>query len=1009
MNLASLAGTFVIDPARSLHYRWLAVISVAVCYNIIFIIGRGTFWGLHNLYPYTWYTLDYICDLIYILDMLANSRTGYLEQGILVKNTKKLTRHYLTSFAFKIDLISVLPTDFAYLFMSSRCVPNQVPCAVIVRLNRLFRFHRLAQFFERTESATNFPFIFRISKLVFYILVIIHWNACIYFTISYVIGFGSDHWVYQPLGGLLASDKSGLATPPAPANYHQASRWTSHNSNTFDTNTGAGVASNGNGGPAKVATTNTELEWAARVSLENDSLAHQYIYCFYWSTLTLTTIGETPMPERDEEYLFVVIDFLIGLLIFATIVGNIGSMITNMNAARAEFQHKMDSVKQWMKFRKVNKELEDRIIKWFDYLWANRQTLDEEAVTSILPDRLKAETAIHVHLETLKRVQLFQDCEPGLLVQLVLKLRLQVFSPGDYICRVGDVGKEMYIVKRGELSVLAEDCKSVYGTLSDGSVFGELSILNISGVKTGNRRTANVRSVGYSDLFALSKQDLWNVLEDYPDAKAMLVEKGKQILRKDGLLDDSESTIGTVQTSESTPLVALPNGEQRDPLSFEKHRTPSLYGLTGDGSQFDANSVSSLSGGAPSTLTLGNMNTCTAGATITTTTVTTTTTKPMNLMARGTCNSSFRQRAGARRDSSSQLLPIVNEGQSNCGHAMKKQRPPMKKALSFAMDSIQDQQVGAGGGPHKCPAAAPLATDNAARQQQEMTELSLRHGLEMARIRSNITNRLKFKVQSNLSVSDNALQPSGPSKNNQSQPAGKLVSGGNMFRLTHQQQQLRDVLGPCLVAERLDELYVEMRQMHSDIRRLSSLCFANATSPVSNSIFGGQPQPQQPTSMVDYRLPLSISPSEFSPRPHMSDSCAFAELSCGPSTQATRSRASPNTMVNFELTARSNMPTRPHSGGSTASSRPLAACRTRQLARSADEPTTTDLNSLYQPLAGGEPKQEPKMATKQHAPLLADIQRADAIAYTRTMPSETGPPSVSDQGNSSGNSSSASN
>lgn len=32
-------------------------------------------------------------------------------------------------------------------------------------------------------------------------------------------------------------------------------------------------------------------------------------------------VGETPVPENDAEYLFVVADFLAGVLIFATIVG----------------------------------------------------------------------------------------------------------------------------------------------------------------------------------------------------------------------------------------------------------------------------------------------------------------------------------------------------------------------------------------------------------------------------------------------------------------------------------------------------------------------------------------------------------------------------------------------------------------------------------------------------------------------------------------------------------------
>lgn len=58
------------------------------------------------------------------------------------------------------------------------------------------------------------------------------------------------------------------------------------------------------------------------------------------------------------------------------------------------------------------------------------------------------------------------------------------------------------------------------------------------GNKNGNRRTANIRSVGYSDLFVLSKEDLWEALQEYPEARRTLIEKGRQLLRKDNLLDE---------------------------------------------------------------------------------------------------------------------------------------------------------------------------------------------------------------------------------------------------------------------------------------------------------------------------------------------------------------------------------------------------------------------------------------------------------------------------------------
>ena len=81
----------------------------------------------------------------------------------------------------------------------------------------------------------------------------------------------------------------------------------------------------------------------------------------------------------------------------------------------------------------------------------------------------------------------------------------------------------------------------VFVTLGEGVVFGELSILNVPGSKMGNRRTANVRSKGYSNLFSLHKDDLWAALNEYPEARKLLLDIGREILAKDNMIDQEKA------------------------------------------------------------------------------------------------------------------------------------------------------------------------------------------------------------------------------------------------------------------------------------------------------------------------------------------------------------------------------------------------------------------------------------------------------------------------------------
>lgn len=381
-----------------------------------------------------------------------------MEQGTLVKDSKKLRRNYISKLAFKIDCLSIVPLDLFYFAWGLD--------KVILRLPRLLRLHRLLELRSTTETHSRFPNFLRLCFLVAMVLLIFHWNACFYFLLSKWIGFGSDTWVYPKL------------TSPG-----------------------------------------------------FDSLTRQYLFSLYWSSRMLTT-GETENPPQTNlELFFVTTDLTVGFLVFAAIVGQFGSMITHMLLVRREFLGQAEAVKQYMIFHGVGDDLQKRVVAWFDYMWETKKSsLDRDSVLCKLPKTLKTEIAVQVHLATLKQVKVFADVEPGLLKEIVLKLRSQVYSPGDYICKKGEPGREMYLVRSGRLQVIQEDTEAVIATLYEGSYFGEISILNLS--DTGNRRTANVRSEGYSELLCLSKEDLLEALTEYPEARKLLEARGRRLLRR---------------------------------------------------------------------------------------------------------------------------------------------------------------------------------------------------------------------------------------------------------------------------------------------------------------------------------------------------------------------------------------------------------------------------------------------------------------------------------------------
>ncbi|HEX2439525.1 MAG TPA: glucose-6-phosphate dehydrogenase, partial [Methylomirabilota bacterium] len=123
--------------------------------------------------------------------------------------------------------------------------------------------------------------------------------------------------------------------------------------------------------------------------------------------------------------------------------------------------------------------------------------------------------------DVLKRVAIFSDGDPLFLSQVVLALRPDVVAPGETIIRKGDMGRQMYVLVRGEAEVL-DEAGRVVKLFRDGDFFGEVALL----IHTA--RTATVRARTVCDLMVLDQASFSRILHDHPQFAASVEQIARE-------------------------------------------------------------------------------------------------------------------------------------------------------------------------------------------------------------------------------------------------------------------------------------------------------------------------------------------------------------------------------------------------------------------------------------------------------------------------------------------------
>jgi glucose-6-phosphate 1-dehydrogenase len=121
--------------------------------------------------------------------------------------------------------------------------------------------------------------------------------------------------------------------------------------------------------------------------------------------------------------------------------------------------------------------------------------------------------------EGLARSELFRGGDELFLNAVIMALRPRVAAPGETILTKGEMGREMYLLVRGEVEVVSDAGTVV---LKDGDVFGEIALL------LSQPRMATVRAKTLCDLFVLEKSEFVRILRENPS----FAEKVTEIAQK---------------------------------------------------------------------------------------------------------------------------------------------------------------------------------------------------------------------------------------------------------------------------------------------------------------------------------------------------------------------------------------------------------------------------------------------------------------------------------------------
>ncbi|XP_054637013.1 potassium/sodium hyperpolarization-activated cyclic nucleotide-gated channel 2 [Dunckerocampus dactyliophorus] len=481
------AGAWIIHPYSDFRFYWDLLMLLLMMGNLIILPVGITFFRDEN--TASWIIFNVVSDTLFMVDLVLNFRTGIVKEDSteILLDPRAIRQNYLKSW-FLVDFVSSIPVDYIFLMVDSldsevyrtaRAL-RIVRFTKILSLLRLLRLSRLIRYIHQWEEIFHMTYDLASAMVRIVNLIGMMLLLC--------------HW-----DGCLQFLVPMLQDFPPDC-------------------------------------------WVSKNLMVNDTWGVQYSYALFKAMSHMLCIGYgAQAPEGMTDVWLTMLSMIVGATCYAMFIGHATALIQSLDSSRRQYQEKYKQVEQYMSFHKLPADVRQKIHEYYEHRFQGKM-FDEENILGELSEPLKEEIVSFNCRSLVANMPLFANADPNFVTAVLTKLRFEVFQPADFIIREGTVGRKMYFIQHGRVSVLTRGNKET--KLSDGSYFGEICLL------TRGRRTASVRADTYCRLYSLSVDSFNEVLEEHPMMRrafeTVAVDRLDRIGRKNSMLLRKSSQGGSL-------------------------------------------------------------------------------------------------------------------------------------------------------------------------------------------------------------------------------------------------------------------------------------------------------------------------------------------------------------------------------------------------------------------------------------------------------------------------------